>query len=358
LNIVISDAGLDWRGSEEVTRILAQGFREQGHQVTILCRPRSILYERLHDEITCDPVLSGGEANPLTIARCVRALKRHRADIVITQKDKDVRLGGLAARIRGIPLMILHITDRPLKNKLRYRFYFGGKHSVHVANSEATKQTLLDSAPWLKADVKVIPNGIDVARYANAEPMPLPLPANSVAVGFVGNFGYAKGIIDFAQAWHIAAPQVPQAHALIAGRGARQPEFAAALAGAPRVHMLGFQRNVPALMKALDIFVFPSWFEGFGLVMAEAMAARTAVVGYNASGLAELAVNGEEALLVPHKDVNALAAAIVQLVNEPETRARLAAAGQARVSRDFTEEQMVNRYLELTTEVLSKPRDG
>jgi glycosyltransferase involved in cell wall biosynthesis len=347
VNIIISDAGVNWRGSEEVTAILARGFKKEGHHVVIFCRPKSALLERLGNEITCDPVLSGGDVNPVTVARCVLALGRHKADIVITQKDKDVRLSGLAARIRKVPLMILHITDRPLKDKLRYRFYFGGKDSIHVANSESTKQTLLASAPWLRAHVHVIPNGIDVDRFANAEPIDLQLPPNSVAVGFVGNFEYRKGIIDFARAWHIAAEQLPHAHAVIAGAGNRQPEFEAALAGAPRVHMLGFQRNVPGLMKALDVFVFPSLFEGFGLVMAEAMAARTAVVGYDASSLPEIAVNGEEALLVPLKDVDALAEAIVRVGTDSDLRARLAAAGQARVRRDFTEAKMVERYLEL-----------
>jgi glycosyltransferase involved in cell wall biosynthesis len=305
------------------------------------------LLERLSNEITCDPVLSGGDANPVTIARCFFALGRHRADIVVTQNDKDVRLSGLAARIRRLPLLILHNTDRPLKKKLRYRFYYGDRDAIHVANSQATRKTLLDSAPWLKAHVHVIPNGIDVAKFANARPMDLPVPANSVAVGFVGNFETRKGTIDFAKAWHIAAPQIPNAHAVIAGRGNRQPEFEAALAGAPRVHMLGFQSNVAGLMKALDVFIFPSLFEGFGLVMAEAMAARTAVVGYDASSLPELAVNGEEALLVPLKDVDALAEAIVRVCKDADLRARLAAAGEARVSRDFTEAKMVERYLEL-----------
>jgi len=347
MNIVISDAGVNWRGSEEVTAILARGFKTHGHNPIIFCRPKSALLERLGNEITCDPVLSGGDVNPITIARCAIALKRHKADVVITQKDKDVRLSGLAARMTNVPLMILHITDRPLKDKLRYRFYFGGRDSIHVANSESTKKTLLDSAPWLKAKVHVIPNGIDVERFANAEPLDLQLPQNTVAVGFVGNFEYRKGILDFAEAWHLAAPQVPHAHAVIAGAGNRQPEFEAALAGAPRVHMLGFQRNVPGLMKALDVFVFPSLFEGFGLVMAEAMAAQTAVVGYDASSLPEIAVKGEEALLVPLKDVSALADAIVLVCNDAALRSRIALAGQARVRRDFTEAKMVERYLGL-----------
>jgi glycosyltransferase involved in cell wall biosynthesis len=357
MNIVISDTGAKWRGSQVITATLARGFRRHGHNVIVFCRPESALLERLANEVTCDPVLSGGDSNPVTIARCVFALRRHRADTVIAQNDKDVRLSGVAARIRKTPLIILHNTDRPLKNKLRYRFYYGSRDSIHVPNSQATKKTLQDSAPWLKAPVHVIPNGIDVDRFANAESMDLQLPANSVAVGFVGNFETRKGIIDFAKAWHIAAPQIPHAHAVIAGRGHRQPQFEAALHGAPRVHMLGFQPNVSGLMKALDVFVFPSLFEGFGLVMAEAMAAGAAVVGYDASSLPEIAVNGEEALLVPLRDVDALADAIVRVCKDDGLRARLAAAGQARVRRDFTEEKMVDRYLDLIGSVVKTDLD-
>jgi glycosyltransferase involved in cell wall biosynthesis len=63
--------------------------------------------------------------------------------------------------------------------------------------------------------------------------------------------------------------------------------------------------------------------------------------------LPEIAVNGEEALLVPLKDVDALAAAIVRVCNDAALRTHLAAAGAARVRRDFTEARMVDRYLEL-----------
>lgn len=106
-------------------------------------------------------------------------------------------------------------------------------------------------------------------------------------------------------------------------------------------------------MKALDILVMPSWFEGFGLVMAEAMAAGCAVVGYNTSSLPELARPGVEALLVVPRDTDALAAAIIEVGRDSDLRARLGAAAQARAVADFTEEKMVNRHLQLIASIVA-----
>lgn len=353
MKIVISNAALNWRGSEVDTATLAGGFRKAGHDVIIFCRPNSIVFERMRAEYVCEPVLGRGDFDLLSIARCARALRRHKADIVIPQKDKDVRLAGVAARMSGIPVLIRHITDRPLKNKLHYRFYFKGRHLHHVANSLATRATVLSSAPWLNTDIAVIPNGIQVERYVNADPLDLQLPPGALAIGFVGQFELRKGIDDFAKAWHTVADLLPNAHAIIAGNGPRRSHFEAALDNALRVHWLGFRSDVAPLMKALDILVMPSWFEGFGLVMAEAMAAGCAVVGYNTSSLPELARSGVEAQLVEPRDTDALAAAIVEVGRNHELRARLGAAAQIRAVVEFTEEKMVRRHLDLIEHIVA-----
>ena len=111
MNIVISAAGKDWRGTENVTWMLVQGFRRRGHNVLVLCRPDSALQQRLIAEnIEHAAVLGGLDLGPLSLWRCVRVLKRFRADVVLTQKDKDIRLSGVAARLVGVPVLVSHVT--------------------------------------------------------------------------------------------------------------------------------------------------------------------------------------------------------------------------------------------------------
>lgn len=221
MKIGISNAALNWRGSEVDTATLGAGFQNAGHEVIIFCRPRSDLYGRLHNDFQCEAVLGGGELDSITIVRCYRSVARVRPDIVVAQKDKDVRPTGLIARLQRIPVLVRHITDRPLKNNLRYRLYFNGRNIHHLANSQATRATVLGSAPWLNGDIAVIPNGIQVDRYVNAEPLDLPLPVGAIAVGFVGQFELRKGIMDFARAWHTVADLMPTAHAITGKRSTR-----------------------------------------------------------------------------------------------------------------------------------------
>jgi glycosyltransferase involved in cell wall biosynthesis len=345
VNIVISSAGRDWRGTDVVTWTLLTGFRSRGHNVLVFCRPGSVLQQRLADAgIPHAPILGGLDLSPNVLLRCVLALRRFRADVVLTLKDKDLRLTAVAARLIGIPVIVCHGTDRPLKNEARYRFFFGRVATDHIAVSEAVRQTLRTSAPWLQRNISVIYNGIDIAEIDTAPPLDLGLPAGAVTVGFVGHFETRKGIMDFAQAWQRAAPQSPNGHALIAGQGRREPEFRVALDGAPRVHWLGFRSDVPSVMQSLDIFVLPSQFEGFGLVLVEAMAAGAACIAYNSSNMPEIIRDGVEGLLVPGGDVRALADAIVRLCGDPALRQRLGEAARAAALQRFSAERMVADY--------------
>ncbi|MBA2246396.1 MAG: glycosyltransferase, partial [Gemmatimonadetes bacterium] len=128
------------------------------------------------------------------------------------------------------------------------------------------------------------------------------------------------------------------------------------LAAAPRVRWLGFREDVPAIMRALDLLVVPSHYEGFGLVVAEAMAAGTAVIATRTSNFPELITDGIEGRLVPPRDPPALAETILELLHDPELRARMGRAGRERVRREFTLERMLDRHEELLAEVVAEAR--
>lgn len=352
MRIVISNAGRDWRGTETDTLLLARGLRDRGHDIVIFCRPDSAVATRMRSEGPVEEILGARDFDPCVVARCASALRKHRAQVVITQKDKDLRQTGIAAWLRGVPVLVRHVTDRPLKKGLRYRFLFGRAATHHMANSAATRATLRASAPWLRADVPVIANGIDVPFFAAAAAADLGLPEDAIAVGFLGAFEMRKGIDDFAAAWRVVSLQVPNAHAVIAGAGAREEHFRSALDGVARVHWLGFRRDVANIMKALDVFVMPSRFEGFGLVLAEAMAAGVACVAYNTSNIPELLADGSTGLLVPAGNVESLANAIIRLCSDHELRASLGSAAAQHAGAHFSAERMVLQHEDLLNRII------
>jgi glycosyltransferase involved in cell wall biosynthesis len=357
MRIVMSSAGKDWRGTDNVTWTLVTGLRRRGHDVLVLCRPDSVLRDRLADaNIPYAAVLSGFDLSPATLWRCARTLKRFGAQIVITLKDKDLRQSAVAARLTGLPVLVCHGTDRPLKNNARYRFFFDRIATHHVAVSRAVRTTIKQTAPWLRADIAVVYNGIETAEIESAAPADLGLPQDAVTVGFVGHFEGRKGYKDFAQSWLRVCDAAPHAHAIIVGQGRREADFRALLAEAPRVHFLGFRSDIPSIMQALDIFVLPSRFEGFGLVLVEAMTAGAACVTYDTSNMPELIEHGVNGLLVPVGDIDALAAATTCLCQDAVLRQQLGDAAHATVLERFTADIMVENYESLIAGIVAGKR--
>lgn len=151
-----------------------------------------------------------------------------------------------------------------------------------------------------------------------------------------------------------ALPNVPGATLWLAGDG---PERAAleALAGelgvASRVRFLGWRTDLAALYGAADICVFPSRHEPFGTVTLEAWAAGVPLIAAAAVGPAGVVRDGEDGLLVPVDDADALAAALQRLIDDPGLAARLAEQGRARWRADFTKQAAVRRWRELFDKV-------
>jgi glycosyltransferase involved in cell wall biosynthesis len=344
MRIALSNASHAWGGIHRVTEVLVRGMQARGHEVSVFCRPGSELQARMRGVAPLQPVVIGMDLSPLAVWRCRRALARFRPDVVVALMKKDVRLTAPAAWSLGMPVVVRHGNEQALPGGLFGRLLYGHASAHHVANAEATRRTILRSAPWLRADdVSVIYNGVQPAPE-DVEPADLELPPGSVAVGFVGIFEPRKGVLDLARAWERVARAVPAAHLVLTGRGRLQRAVREALGDAPRVHWLGYRSDVPRVMRALDVLVLPSLVEGAPNVVLEAMAAGRPVVATAVSGTPELVDDGRTGLLVPSGDPAALAEAIIDLASDPAKRERMGAAGRARAADRFGMDAMLDAY--------------
>lgn len=353
MRIVLSNASKAWGGVHRVTEVLARGLQARGHEVAVYGRPGSMLEERMHGVAPFRPILKGMDLSPVVLRNVAKALRHDRPDAVVALMKKDVRLTVPAARVLGIAAVVRHANDQPLPRGPRGRLLYGGT-VTHVTNARATRDTILASAPWLSPErVEVIYNGIDPAPFEDAEPIALDLPEGAVRFGYVGSFEPRKGLRILADAWRAVADSIPSAHLLFAGKGTDEAALREMLADAPRVHWLGYRRDVPGVMRALDVLVLPSFVEGAPNVVQEAMAAGIAVIATAVSGTPELVADGESGRLVPAGDAGALASAITQLAGDAGLRDRLAAAGHARVRAEFTLDGMIDRYEALLERIAS-----
>ncbi|MEO8577782.1 MAG: glycosyltransferase family 4 protein [Gemmatimonadales bacterium] len=352
MRIVLSYTSRKWGGVHTVTEMLARGFLSRGHDVKLFGSPGTMIEERMKSVVPFEPILGGMDFNPRAIVRAVSALRKFRAEVVLTLTRKDVALTGPAAYATRIPVVVRHPNQQPLGNKPHFRLLYGVIAGMHITNANATRETLLESAAWLSPEkVRVIYNGVDPRPFLSADPLSLELGKESIAIGYVGSFEARKGVIELARAWPAVAKALPNAHLLLCGKGAKEERMREILQDAPRVHWLGHRKDVASVMKSLDLLVLPSHVEGAPNVVLEAMAAGPAIVATSVSGTPELVRDGIEARLIPAHDEHALVGALVEVASDPEMRRRMSAMSKLRVEKEFTIPRMIDEYEEVLREI-------
>lgn len=344
-----------WGGAEVWLMDTMRGLERRGHSVTLACRPGTILETNAKaNGFDVVPVRMRSDFDPVVVGEVLRLIRRKRIQLVCTNMDKELRFGGLAARIaRGVAVVPSREVDYPLKNKLRYRFTYNVLADRVLANSESTRRTLLQSAPWLQRKrVEVVYKGIDPAPYldhpeeGDALRRELGIDPGAPLVGFVGQIIERKGIPDIVACMPAVIERVPGVRFLFAGEG-KLLEFLKTrtreLGVDSHVIAAGFRGDVPAVMKAIDMLLLPSIVEGFGYVLVEAMAAGKAVVATRVSSIPEIVSHDETGLLVDVARPDQLANAIVSLLEDPPRRLAMGRRGRERVLANFTLERMLDR---------------
>lgn len=194
-----------------------------------------------------------------------------------------------------------------------------------------------------KGNVTIVPNGVDVERFARAAPAAGLPPGRKLL--FVGRLEPRKGLPFAMEAFAQLAPRYPDLQFLVVGDGPERDAIdLLPLSLRKRVHMLGNVSDdaLPTYHRASDIFVAPATGgESFGIVLVEAMAAGLPIVASNIVGYREVARDGRESLLVKPADPQALATGISRLLDHPEECARLGANGSQR-ALDFAWERIVD----------------
>jgi glycosyltransferase involved in cell wall biosynthesis len=342
-------------GGGEVWMVTAaRALGERGHAVTIVCRPDGAMRpfaEQAAARVV--PLDIHGDFDPRVIWRTAGIIRRHDIDVILTNTDKELRFAGVAARLCHQPPVICRRgIDYPLKNTPGYRLTYNTLARCVVANSEATKQTLVGSVPWLDPDrVHVIHNGIDPDRYRPERTRclrtELGIPPAARLAGFVGRLNEQKGIVYLLDAFARVAAQLADAQLLLVGDGDLR-ETVAAFARErgleDRIHLAGFREDIPDVMRTVDVCVLPSLWEGFGIVLIEAMAAGKPCVTTRISSMPEIVQDGRTGLVVPPRDADSLAVALASLLQDPALAARQGAAGLAVVRERFTLARMIDRY--------------
>jgi glycosyltransferase involved in cell wall biosynthesis len=305
---------------------------------------------------------------PRTWRRLLRLLRRERVDLVHTHHPLDRFYAGLAARRLGLPVVSTLHNTTPAAGEAGAAGRFGLSSSARlgdrvtravtdrfVAVSGAVRDAQASRLGVPAGEIAVVYPGIDLewaGRLAAAAGpdraaalrrelgLPAPGAAGAPVLLTVGRLHPQKGQEHLVPVMARVLRRHPRAVLLIAGEGEERPRLERAIAEAGlgvAVRLLGRRSDVPDLLALSDLFLFPSVDrEGLPIAVLEAGAAGRAAVAARTGPLEEVIEDGVNGLLVPPRDAEAMAGAVLELLDDPERRAGMEAAARRVVAERFS----------------------
>jgi glycosyltransferase involved in cell wall biosynthesis len=372
-------------GAETTIHRLAVGAKAAGYRAVVCCVVPGALVQRLErDGIQVEvlnlrrpSLLSGPKFVRFTwqlLAGLSRVVDRHRVTLIHAHLPDSIVWAAAVGTLKDIPVVGTYhglgilprnrsrLDARNLIRRTSYRWAHAFCRRTIVV-STAIGDLLRNDYAFRSETTVRIPNGIETSVFAQARDtshlrVTLNLQRRRV-ITCVGRLIPSKGqryLIDAMR--HIAA-RYPDAHLLLVGDGRERPALEALVAVqhlGERVHFLGDRDDVPELLALTDIFVLPTFSEGLPVSVIEAMAAGKPVVTTAIPGNIEVVADERFGRLVPTANVQALAAAVIGLLDDPTGAREMALQGQMRARNHFDVAHMIAQTAAVYDSVLAENR--
>jgi glycosyltransferase involved in cell wall biosynthesis len=297
-------------------------------------------------------VRCGPDVSPRLARDTVRAVSEERPDLVHTHLVHADVYGALAARRHGLPLVSTrHNDDRYLLGPFRYvDRAFARRARRLIAISDAVRR-FLERAGHDAAKLVTIRYGLDELPQEPSHPGPADagVPPDVPLALAVGRLIEQKDHATLVRAFARVRAEQPDARLAILGAGPLEAELRALVAelGLSDAVVLPGRAAIRDWLERADVFVHTSRWEGFGIVLLEAMLASLPIVATDVSAVPEIVVSGETGALVAAGDVDGVARELVSLLADPAAARRLGEAGLRRARAEFSVARMTEQTLEV-----------
>jgi glycosyltransferase involved in cell wall biosynthesis len=283
-------------------------------------------------------------------------LRRRAYDVVHSHMFAMAVYGAAASRMARVPHVITMHGDcgetQYLRRRVALRWAIRHSHSS-VAVSQPLLRLLCEGLGIADDELQVIANGVqDITGDARAFRRELGIGDDELLVVAVGRCDHDKGHIVLCQALDRLPQDLRWRLALVGPADAASPDvegFLASRSWANRAHILGPRDDIPDILSAADLFAMPSLTEGLPVALLEAMVASLAIVASNVGGIPEAVSDGQEGMLVPPSDPQALATALHHLMTASVERTRLGCAARRKALERFSLAAMADEYERLYT---------
>lgn len=349
MRIMYLTESMGWSGGAQQVLLMAGALHRRGHRLVVACQPGSEILSRAEAAgLSVERVRIRQDYDVPAAWNVAGLLKSRRVELLHAHHPTAHAIGLMAAAWTRLP--VFAVTRRvifPLKRNLFSRLkYLSRRVDGYVAVAEAVRSELRKGGV-ADSRIEVIPSVMEVPNASAEEGAALRRElglAEGPLITTVANYADFKGQDYLVRAAASVCRRFPRCQFLLAGRNTEQLQPLVAQLGLARsVHLAGFRADVPRILAATDLFVLPSLQEAAGTALREAMAAGVPCIGTSVGGIPEVLKDGETGLLAPPADADALAAAIIRLLEQPELAQSLADRGKAFASERFSLEPAAAR---------------
>ncbi len=341
-----------WGGGEKWHLEASTYLHAKGHSVFVVAHTDSVLLMKLREAgipATGIKISNLSFINPLKRIEVLRFFKKHQFKTIVMNLSSDVKIAGRMAKKAGIARVIYRRGSAiPIKNTFLNRYLFKQVLTDILANSEATKHTVLQNNGSLFPEdkIRVIPNGIDTSRVPEVTHHE---DKNPLILLTLGRLEYQKNqqfLIPLAaelKKRNLAFKM------LIGGEGSLRPKLEDAIQQhglTKEVVLSGFVEKPLAYIAQASIFLLPSHWEGFGYVLAEAALCKKPIVAFKVSSNPELVLDGETGYLVNMDDLTAFADKVEELAKNRNLRHQMGERGYQHVYTHFDKDKQLQKIEE------------
>ena len=346
-------------------------LKERGYEVSAICSDGRWVPEIERAGIPVKTVGMKRRVSPLAdlvaLWHLFSYFRKEGFDIVHAHTPKAGLLGQLAAQFAGVPIIVRTLHGFYFHDGMHpaVRNFFAGlekiaalcSDSILSQNSEDI-ETAIREGICDEGKIRYLGNGIDITLFdpqrITAEEVTLKrreigIRKDERVVGMVGRLVEEKGYLEFFQAARITKAKMPNIKFLVVGpiekekKDALRPDIAKDYGLADDVIFLGMRLDMPQLYAIMDVFVLPSHREGLPRTLMEASAMGKPVVATAIRGCREVVKDGDTGILVPVKDADALAGAILSLLQDDARARAMGLAGRRRAEELFDERKVFQR---------------
>lgn len=352
-------------GAERVVADLATAF-QAGGATSVVFVPRDgegwLAGQLQGTGVTVEQFRIERPLSPACARFLAAAFRRYRIDLAHSHEFSMAVYGAWASWLAGVPHVITMHGSRYYAARLRRRLAMRAAVALSgktVAVSHPLADHLRRDLHLSRSHVERIPNGVRPAPPAHGTiRRELGLEAADRLIVSVGNLYPVKGHRHLIDALALLTDRHPTTHLAIGGRGDLEDALrcqARARGIEDRVHLLGLRVDIPAVLRAADLFVLPSLSEGLPLALLEAMFAGCPIVATDVGDVRVALAHGEAGALVEPGRPNELARAIDELLSDPSRASELGERASRLASVEHGIDRMVRRYGSVYERLLRSP---